>query len=492
MVQLTTYHDPGGHDPEGQEPGASGRRGQRTPELRTYLPGGMLRQYSRDLARLQQLLDPLGVVALLWVLARELQQPLRQQEWWLAAGAAALILLAAPQLGLYSSFRERSHWSLLRRVALLWGLLVGGTSLALFSFKVGAWFSRELLLLWFVSSGLWLSGLHVGSRQLLRQLRIHGFNSRWDGYVGTVEGFERLRRQIHGSGWLGHTLQPLLLWPREQGPDPALLRDFALRLRSDLPDQWLLEDCSDPDLLNRLLELLEGQTAPVLLLPRWLEQGRYRPQYMELGPVAALQLWGSEATPLQLVLKQICDRLASALLLLALAPLLLLIALIIRLDTAGPVLFRQRRYGLEGHSFSCLKFRTMLVQENGTRVEQARRHDPRITRSGRLLRAWNLDELPQLWNVCCGEMSLVGPRPHAAAHNEFYRTRVRGYMRRHALRPGLTGWAQVQGLRGETETLSQMAARVEADLDYIQNWSLRLDLKILLLTLLRWRSERAY
>lgn len=452
----------------------------------------MLRHYGRDLSRIQRLLDPLGVALLLWLIALQIREPFALQEQLLAAFGAALVLTVAPLLGLYGSFRERSHWSLLRRVSSLWSILVGAITLGLFTLKVGQNYSRELLLIWFVSSGLWLVALHIGSRQLLRKLRIHGFNSRWDGYVGSSAGFDRLRSEIQASSWLGHTLQPILLWDSPDGPEPDLLDRFESSLQGSLPDQWLVEDCSDPERLNRLLFLLEDQTAPVLLLPRWLRDGQYRPEFFQLGSIAALQLWGSQATPLELKVKRGMDLLASSVLLVLLAPLLTLIAIAIRLDSQGPVVFRQRRYGLGGESFDCLKFRTMRVQENAEVVEQAKRNDPRVTRLGRWLRSWNLDELPQLLNVWRGEMSLVGPRPHAAAHNEFYRTRVRGYMRRHALRPGLTGWAQVMGLRGRTETVDRMEARVSADLDYIQNWSLRLDLKILILTLVRWRNEHAY
>jgi len=206
----------------------------------------------------------------------------------------------------------------------------------------------------------------------------------------------------------------------------------------------------------------------------------------------ALQLWATQATPLKLRLKYTADQGVSLLLILLLAPLLALLALLVVIDSPGPVLFVQRRYGINGRPFHCYKFRTMGVLEDDTSVTQATRDDPRVTRVGRWLRRSNLDELPQLLNVLRGDMSLVGPRPHAAAHNEYYRTRVDAYMRRHTLRPGITGWAQVLGYRGETRTLSAMQQRVHADLDYIHNWSLVLDFEILLLTLLRWSGSNAY
>jgi len=183
------------------------------------------------------------------------------------------------------------------------------------------------------------------------------------------------------------------------------------------------------------------------------------------------------------VVKRIQDLLLGALALLVFAVPMLLVALAIKLSSKGPVLFRQRRHGRDGVEFDVLKFRSMRVMENGTNVVQAQRADPRITGVGAFLRKSSLDELPQILNVLAGDMSLVGPRPHAVAHNALYRTKIAEYMRRHKVKPGITGWAQVNGLRGETDTLDKMVARVQHDVFYIRHWSLWLDLKILFLTL---------
>lgn len=182
-------------------------------------------------------------------------------------------------------------------------------------------------------------------------------------------------------------------------------------------------------------------------------------------------------------LKRSLDVLAAALLLALFAPLLLLAALAIRLESPGPALFRQTRGGLGGATFQILKLRTMFCHEEGPDLAQARRGDHRITRVGRVLRATSVDELPQLLNVLRGDMSLVGPRPHATAHDDYYGARIPGYYERYQTRPGLTGLAQVKGLRGGTETVEAMRQRIEADIDYIQTWSLSRDLKIVLLTL---------
>jgi putative colanic acid biosynthesis UDP-glucose lipid carrier transferase len=192
------------------------------------------------------------------------------------------------------------------------------------------------------------------------------------------------------------------------------------------------------------------------------------------------------------VLKRGSDVLLAAGALLLLAPLLAAIALLVRRSSPGPALFRQRRFGLDGREFVVYKFRTMTVCEDEP-VMQATRLDLRVTPIGRFLRRTSLDELPQLLNVLSGSMSLVGPRPHAVAHNQHYRKLVSGYMLRHKVRPGITGLSQVNGLRGETVDVEKMRRRVELDIEYLKNWSLGLDVRILLKTLrVVWNDKSAY
>jgi putative colanic acid biosynthesis UDP-glucose lipid carrier transferase len=181
-------------------------------------------------------------------------------------------------------------------------------------------------------------------------------------------------------------------------------------------------------------------------------------------------------------IKRASDVVLSALILLLLAPLMAVVAAAVKMSSSGPAIFRQRRYGLYGEEIIVYKFRSMIVMENGPAVVQAQHNDGRLTSIGGFLRRTSLDELPQFINVLQGRMSIVGPRPHAIAHNEQYRKLVKGYMLRHKVRPGITGWAQVNGMRGETETVDKMMMRIEYDLEYLRHWSLKLDLQII------WRT----
>jgi len=193
------------------------------------------------------------------------------------------------------------------------------------------------------------------------------------------------------------------------------------------------------------------------------------------------------------VAKRLTDIGFSSLVLLLLLPLLVLIALVVKLTSPGPIIFKQRRYGLDGREIAVYKFRTMHVTEDGVEIRQASKTDARITPVGAVLRRSSMDELPQLINVLQGRMSLVGPRPHAVAHNEEYRKLIKGYMVRHKVLPGITGLAQVNGCRGETSKLEEMEARVNYDLDYLRHWSPMLDIKILMLTVVKvFRDDKAY
>ncbi len=243
----------------------------------------------------------------------------------------------------------------------------------------------------------------------------------------------------------------------------------------------------------QLLDELRDTTASVYYLPDIYAIDLIQARSTELFGIPVVALCETPFYGYRGLIKRLTDVALATTILIVAAPLMIALALAVRLTSAGPVIFVQRRYGLDGREINVWKFRTMRVLEDGEQIVQARRQDPRITRIGRFMRRYSLDELPQLFNVLQGRMSLVGPRPHAIAHNEEYRKLIKGYMVRHKVPPGITGLAQVNGCRGETARVEDMQARVNYDLEYLRRWTPLLDLKILMLTATRMlRDEKAY
>ncbi|MBZ8139461.1 undecaprenyl-phosphate glucose phosphotransferase [Rubrivivax gelatinosus] len=228
-----------------------------------------------------------------------------------------------------------------------------------------------------------------------------------------------------------------------------------------------------------LLEQLQGTTASLFYVPDVFGISIIQGRLMDMNGVPVVGICETPFTGSNMVAKRISDIVLASIILLLISPILLLLALGVKLSSPGPVIFRQRRNGLAGEEIVVYKFRSMRSMDNGAVVKQATKDDPRITPFGAFIRRTSLDELPQFVNVLQGRMSIVGPRPHAVAHNEQYREIIKAYMVRHKVKPGITGWAQVNGHRGETDTVEKMRARVEYDLEYLRNWSIGLDLQII-------------
>lgn len=271
---------------------------------------------------------------------------------------------------------------------------------------------------------------------------------------------------------------------------PTALDRAAELGRTLQPDDiFILLPWSDTATIDRILDRVITLPAAVHLGPdRILDRFR-EVEIHRISTMATVCLVQAPLTPFERALKRTLDVVGASAALVMLAPVLLLIAVAIKLDSKGPIIFRQLRYGFNQKPFAVLKFRTMVVHDAGDEVRQATRDDPRVTRVGAVLRRWNLDELPQLVNVLRNEMSLVGPRPHAVPHNLDFERRIALYARRHNVKPGLTGWAQVNGFRGPTDSEEQLRERVQHDLEYVENWSLGGDLAILARTVI---SRKAY
>jgi Undecaprenyl-phosphate glucose phosphotransferase len=258
------------------------------------------------------------------------------------------------------------------------------------------------------------------------------------------------------------------------------LADYAKKNRVDLI-YITLPMASQPRIM-RLLDELRDTTASVYFIPDIFLYDLIQGRMDTIGGLPVIAVCETPFFGLNAMVKRLSDIVLAALILILISPVLLAIALGVKLTSPGPVLFRQRRYGLDGREIIVYKFRSMTTMDDGHVVKQATRNDQRVTPFGAFLRRTSLDELPQFINVLQGRMSIVGPRPHAVAHNEMYRKLVKSYMIRHKVRPGITGWAQVNGLRGETDTVDKMKARIDYDLAYLRHWSLALDLRIILKT----------
>jgi putative colanic acid biosysnthesis UDP-glucose lipid carrier transferase len=232
----------------------------------------------------------------------------------------------------------------------------------------------------------------------------------------------------------------------------------------------------------KLLEEVQGTTASLFFVPDVFGISIIQGRLKDISGVPVVGICETPFTGTNQLIKRISDIVLASIILVLISPILLILAIGVKLSSPGPVIFKQRRNGLDGEEIIVYKFRSMRTQDNGPVVKQATKGDPRITPFGAFIRRTSLDELPQFINVLQGRMSIVGPRPHAVAHNEQYRELIKAYMVRHKVKPGITGWAQVNGLRGETDTIDKMKARVEYDLEYLRNWSLALDLQIILRT----------
>jgi putative colanic acid biosynthesis UDP-glucose lipid carrier transferase len=319
--------------------------------------------------------------------------------------------------------------------------------------------------------------------------------------IGATQAGLELAKRVKQGSYSGQFLGFFDFRERDRLPNLApeqwagTCREVADFVRRNAVDAiYIALPISTAPRIAELLKKLRDTTASIYFVPANIfEFDLVQPRCVEIHGIPALAVCETPHLGMSGLRKRAMDVLLAILAVVFAGPLMLAIAALVKLTSPGPALFKQRRYGLNGEEMFVYKFRSMTVCEDGPSVTQATRNDHRFTRIGQILRRTSLDELPQILNVLQGKMSFVGPRPHAVAHNELYRKLISGYMTRHKVRPGITGWAQVNGLRGETETLDKMRRRIEFDIDYMNHWSIWLDLKILFRTLLIvLRDQHAY
>ena len=408
---------------------------------------------------------------------------------------ASLIYSEALRQGGYFRFDQLlDPWRTLRGVIWRFGLIIVSLIAACYSLGLTQLLSRGWLMAWVVFSVVGIAASRFIVAAVLRRLsESGGLLSRRIAMVGAparAHVIANETRRTEASVEVVRSFEPMAL---ESVDSPEFQRLQDLVEHGEVDDILVCPQGEDNDQrLMRVLDQLRRLPVHVSLAPHplWITRsGRMTaigdvPTYMvQRKPIEG---WG-------IFTKMLEDRILSLLIIIAISPIMLACAIAVKLDSPGPVFFVQRRQGMAGDIFPIIKFRSMRVMEDGDEVKQATRDDDRITRVGRILRKTSLDELPQLFNVLKGEMSLVGPRPHALKHDEYYSALIKDYAARHRVKPGMTGWAQVNGFRGETNEPEKMEARLRYDLDYIENWSLWFDLRILFFTVRAvLRPENAY
>jgi putative colanic acid biosynthesis UDP-glucose lipid carrier transferase len=373
-----------------------------------------------------------------------------------------------------------------------WIMAICAVSVFLFFTKTGANVSRLLIGFWLLITGFTLITWRLLFRIVLFYLHKSIIETQRVAIIGLTDSGIALAKELINHPECGYKLRSFFD-DRESDRLPILFSnkldgkvDVGINLAKEgkFDVVYIALPMIAENRIDDILHLLGNTTVDVRILPNALAYSLLDAKRTSIGEVNALSINESPLTGSVSFVKRLEDIIGSLAILSLISIPMLIIALFIKLDSPGKIIFKQKRYGLDGKAFNVWKFRTMNVSENGSVVKQACKNDPRVTRLGNMLRRTSLDELPQFFNVLKGTMSIVGPRPHAAAHNEEYRTAVDFYMFRHKVKPGITGWAQINGWRGETDTLIKMEKRVQYDLEYIRNWTFLFDMKIILLTVI--------
>ena len=399
------------------------------------------------------------------------------------------------------SYLNVSFRAAIRDIVLGWILLA--VVLVFFGYASGYLkvFPQEVLQTWALLAPAMQLGAHLILRMVVPRVVSMPANLRRAVIVGANDLGLQLAQQLSKNPYLGVRLHGFFDDRSRQRlgdiGDANLLgamKDLASYARQNQIDLIYLSlpMTTQPRILN-LLDQLADTTASVYFVPDIFVTDLIQARMDDVNGMPVVAVCDTPFTGINGIVKSSSDFLLALLFLVLASPLLIAISVGVKRSSPGPILFRQRRYGLDGKEILVYKFRSMTVMEDGANVTQATRNDQRITPFGAFLRRTSLDELPQFINVLQGHMSIVGPRPHAVAHNETYRKLIKGYMVRHKVKPGITGWAQVNGLRGETETLDKMKRRIDFDLEYLRNWSLKLDLMIIMRTVLVvFKDRNAY
>lgn len=455
----------------------------------------ILKRYSSFIHLLSRIMDPLLVVFAAMVaygMSFSFVGLYLPQEYRLLIVLAVFCtVLIFPLFSLYASWRGQSLPKQARAIIMAWLTVILSMTIILFLLEVSNEYSRPWLGRWALLGFVFLLVFRMCVYVFLQYQRKQGRNYRRVIVVGAGGLARKLVNQTMDSPWSGFKVEAIFDDEvQSQGPSISgcavigALDKIAPYIDTNHVDEiWIALPLRAEEKVKKLLYALRHHTINIKMFPDIFGFSLLNHSMTEIVGLPAVNLSDSPMHGWNRLVKDFEDRILAILILVLIIPFLILIAVAIKTTSPGPVLFKQKRHGWDGSIINIYKFRTMSLhnEEHGV-ITQASKGDARITPLGAFLRSCSLDELPQFFNVLQGDMSIVGPRPHAIEHNEFYKDQVNQYMLRHMVKPGITGWAQVNGLRGETDTLGKMKKRVEYDLFYIENWSLFFDLKIIFST----------
>lgn len=414
---------------------------------------------------------------------------------------ALLAFFIFPKSGIYSSWRGRYMPFMFERLLISWALvLLAGLFFSFLFHRIGE-VSRLWLAYWYLTGIIFLAIYRAIVYFALRFCRSKGLNIKRVVIVGYGHTGQEMHKRAMLQDWYGYKVVAVLAVDKDTTnalpPAVTSIKSMEELVRyvadNQINELWITLPISASHQLHDLQYLLRNALVDIRWVPDLLGLQMISNRLVDFLGLPTIDLNRPVSHGLRGMLKHLLDMLFAAAVLTILSPVFAVIAVCIKYSSPGPVFFKQARHGLNGKQFMVYKFRTMKLHQEHNKVTQATQNDPRITRIGQFLRRTSIDELPQFINVLLGQMSVVGPRPHALQHNEMYEEILELYMVRHRVKPGITGWAQINGLRGETDTVDKMEKRVQYDLHYIQNWSLALDFRILVWTAFKgWTGKNVY
>ena len=456
---------------------------------------GLIKPLHSQLQGLKRAVDHLLIFLSLWLSLKVYAEPLTLEYVLLCFGGIVVFSLFAENQEIYHIWRGAPMFDEAVRVLLSWTAAVFVMTSGLYFIHPDFKFFFPVLELWLPLAPFSIILLHSMRRWLLSFLRFYGFNTRFYAILGANHLGLRLKTALNNMPWLGYRFlgffddRTQLNAGRVEIDDQLLAGNFqdllALAKSGEVDYIYITLPMRAEHRINQFVQELADSTVSVHIVPDFFVFNLIQSKVSNVQGIPVVTLFDTPFNAFNAITKRIEDLFLCALILPLIALPMLMIAIAIKLTSPGPVIFKQKRYGIKGEQIEVWKFRSMTVCENGDDIKQATAKDSRVTPLGAFLRRTSLDELPQFLNVLFGDMSVVGPRPHAVAHNEFYRKQIQGYMLRHKVKPGITGQAQINGCRGETDTIDKMEARIHHDLEYIRHWSLWLDIKIVSLTILK-------